>query len=61
MIEQTPAVILAKMRFLARREVGRAPFWICDGPLLIVFIDKVFFTVQHNYRPINSTLPYVDY
>ena len=31
-IEQTPAVILAKMRFLARREVGRAPFWICDGP-----------------------------
>ena len=33
-IEQTiMAVILAKMRFLARREVGRAPFWICDGPL----------------------------
>ena len=31
--EQTPAVILAKMRFFARREVGRAPFWICDGPL----------------------------
>ena len=20
------------VRFLARREVGRAPFWICDGP-----------------------------
>ena len=32
MIEQTPAVILAKMRFLARREVGRTPFWICEGP-----------------------------
>ena len=31
-IEQTPTVILAKMRFLARREVGRAPFWICGGP-----------------------------
>ena len=24
------------MRFLARREVGRAPFWICDGPVATV-------------------------
>ena len=33
MIEQTPVVLLAKLAFLARREVGpRAPFWKCDGP-----------------------------
>ena len=34
-IEQTPAVFLVKMPFLARREVGQAPFWICDGPLTV--------------------------
>ena len=38
-IEQTPAVFLAKMPFLDRREVGRAPFWICDGPFKELFFS----------------------
>ena len=58
MIEQTPAVFLANMPLLARREVGRAQFWICDGPYKIFVLCAKDYVRAARITNANRRFPY---
>ena len=59
-----PAIFLPKLPFLARREVGRAPFWICDGPFWVLFwarFMRMWYSFQWQWPPLPPPPPGVPY